>query len=142
MGIRTLNRRTAPAPANVNTEAGVPTPAPPSAPPFAAGASTVRVPADLMSALRHRAATLRHRLPHRAQGWAELIRCYLALARTLLPQSRPVRTVTVFVASAGSLTEPQDGSPPGRPHPNANQSPNPHPYPHSHHQGPAPDATP
>lgn len=136
MGIRTLNRRTAPAPANATTAADAPSTAPPSAPPFATGASTVRVPADPVSTLRHTTAALWRRLPRRAQDWAELTRSYLALARTLLPRPRPVRTVTVFVATAGTLTERQDGSAPGRPHPNP--SPPPSPYP----QGPPPDATP
>ncbi|MET9831439.1 hypothetical protein ABZ078_19525 [Streptomyces sp. NPDC006385] len=129
MGIRTLHRRTAPAPANVNTE-GVPSTARPSAPPFATGASTARIPADLMSTLRRTATTLRRRLGNRTQGWAELTRGYLALARTLLPRSRPVRTVTVFVATANPVSEPPDGSAPYRPHQ----------YPHC--QGPGPDATP
>ncbi|AZQ34061.1 hypothetical protein EJ357_11710 [Streptomyces cyaneochromogenes] len=136
MGIRTLNRRTAPAPANANTAGDAPTTAHPSAPPFAAGASTARIPADLTSTLRHKAATFRHRLPHHAPAWAELARSYLALARTWLPRSRPVRTVTVFIATAATLSEPQDGSAPDRPHPN------PSPHPHPRHQGPGPDATP
>lgn len=151
MGIRTLNRRTTPAPANVNTEAA-PSTEPPSVPPFAARASTARIPTDLVTALRLRATACRRRLPRRAQDWADLTRSYLALARALLPRSRPVRTVTVFIATAGTVTEPQADSPPDRPHPNASQSqsqspsqsphPHPHQHPHSHHQGPAPDATP
>ncbi|MFI7411636.1 hypothetical protein ACIBU0_23505 [Streptomyces sp. NPDC049627] len=130
MGIRTLHPGTAPAQANVSTEAALST-APPSVPPFAEGAGTARIPADLMRTLRHTATTLHRRLARRPQGWAELTRSYLALARTLLPRSRPVRTVTVFVATAGPLTEPQDGSAPGRPRPR------PHPHPR-----PGPDATP
>ncbi|MGW1951793.1 hypothetical protein ACWCPI_03385 [Streptomyces sp. NPDC001920] len=129
MGIRTLHRRTAPAPANVNTE-DAPAPAGPSVPPFATGASTARIPADLMSILRRAVTTLRRRLTTRTRGWAELTRGYLALARTLLPRPRPVRTVTVFVATAGTVSEPPDGSAPYRPNP----------YPH--HPGPGPDATP
>ncbi|GAP51431.1 putative uncharacterized protein, partial [Streptomyces azureus] len=54
MGIRTFLRRTAP---------GV---APPPLPPFAAAASTIRVPATLTTALRHTTAELRQRLAH---GW-------------------------------------------------------------------------
>ncbi|MFE5888621.1 hypothetical protein ACFQ6E_06775 [Streptomyces sp. NPDC056462] len=118
MGIRTLNRRTSPAPANANTE-DAPT-ARPTVPLFAPGASTARIPADLMGALRHRATTLRG---------------YLALARTALPRRRPGRsgrTVTVFVATADTVTEPPDGSAPDRPHP----------HPHPNCQGPGPDATP
>ena len=120
MGIRTLNRRSAPASANANTE-DAPT-ARPTVPLLAPGASTARIPADLMGALRHRAATLRG---------------YLALARTALPGCRPGRsgrTVTVSVATAATVTEPPDGSAPDRPHP--------HPHPHPNCQGPGPDATP
>lgn len=118
MGIRTLNRRMAPAPANANTE-DAPT-ARPSVPPFASGASTARIPADLMGTLRHRATTLRG---------------HLALARTALPLRRPGRsgrTVTVFVATAETVTELPDGWSPDRPHP----------HPHPNCQGPGPDATP
>ncbi|WP_031487876.1 hypothetical protein [Streptomyces bicolor] len=135
MGIRTLNRRTTPAPANATTAGDAPSTAP-AAPPFAAGAGTARIPTDPMRTLRHTAAALWHRLPHRAQDWAELTRSYLALARTLLPRPRPVRIVTVFVATAGTLTEPQAGSAPDRPRPH------PHPNPHPNHRGPGPDATP
>ncbi|MFG2548868.1 hypothetical protein [Streptomyces sp. NPDC048581] len=134
MGIRTLNRRTTPASANVNTEGDAPLAAQPSTPPFAPGASTARIPRDLVTTLRLTATTVRRRAARRAPGWAELARSYLALARTWLPRPRPVRTVTVFVATAGALTEPQDGSPPDRPHPR--------PHPNPHHQGPGPAATP
>ncbi|MGW6903966.1 hypothetical protein [Streptomyces sp. NPDC054940] len=134
MGIRTLNRRTTPAQANANTEGDAPLAAQPSTPPFAPGAGTARIPTDLVTTLRLTATTVRRRVAHGAPGWAELTRSYLALARTWLPRSRPVRTVTVFVATAGALTEPQDGSTPDRPQP--------HPHRRSHHQGPGPDATP
>lgn len=143
MGIRTLNRRTAPASANVNTEGDAPLAAQPSTPPFAPGASTARIPTDLATTLRLTATTVRRRVAHGAPGWAELAgwadlaRSYLALARTWLPRSRPVRTVTVFVATAGALTEPQDGSPPDRHRP----SPHQHLHPYPHHPGPGPDAT-
>ncbi|MDF3141515.1 MULTISPECIES: hypothetical protein [unclassified Streptomyces] len=133
MGIRTLHRRTAPAPAQANAEKA-PATAHPPVPAVATDASTARIPADLMSTLRHKATTTRRRLAHRAPGWAELTRSYLALALTLLPRSHPQGTVTVFVAPAGTLTEPPDGSTPYRPHP----------YPHCQGPGPgpAPGATP
>ncbi len=100
MGIRTLHRRTAPAPANVNSE-GTPSTAPPSVPPSAPGASSARIPADLMEPLRHRATTLRS---------------YLALALTPPPRPHP----------AGPVTEPPNGSAPSRPHPNPHcQAPGP-----------------
>ncbi|MDO0915740.1 hypothetical protein QQM39_34430 [Streptomyces sp. DT2A-34] len=137
MGIRTLHRRTAPAPAQANAEKA-PSEAQPSLPPFAPGASTARIPADLMSTLRNTATIARRGLAHRAQGWAELTRSYLALALTLLPRSRPAGTVTVFIAPVGTLTEPPDGSAPYRPHP--------HPrcqgQDQGQDQGPGPDATP
>ncbi|MFE5817723.1 hypothetical protein [Streptomyces sp. NPDC056479] len=114
MGIRMLHRRTAPAPANANSE-DAPSTAPPSVQPFAADASTARIPADVIGPLRHPATNLRG---------------YLALARTALPRTRPARTVAVFVAAARALTEPQAGSALSRPHPR--------PY----CQGPEPDATP
>ncbi len=140
MGIRTLHRRTAQAGAHVDA---APSPPLPSVPAFAPGASTVRIPADLMTALRRMATGLTRRLGLLGPGdnahlgetsrWrqcADLGRSYLSLALTLLPRSRPVRTVTVFVASVGSLSEPQGGSAPGRPHPDPNR------------QGPGQDATP
>ncbi|MFJ8532475.1 hypothetical protein [Streptomyces sp. NPDC093591] len=132
MGIRTLHRRPSPAPAQANAEKA-PSEAQPSLPPFAPGASTARIPADLLGTLRKTAVIARRSLAHRAQGWAELTRSYLALALTLLPRSRPAGTVTVFVASVapvGTLTEPPDGSAPYRSHP------------HPRCQGPGPDATP
>ncbi|MGI5374634.1 hypothetical protein ACQEV2_10380 [Streptomyces sp. CA-251387] len=136
MGIRTLHPGTAPAQANVSTEDALST-APPSVPPFAEGAGTARLPADLMSTLQHTARTLRHRLAHRAHGLAELTRGYLALALTALPRPRPVRTVTVFaVGATGPVTEPRAGSTPDR------LQPHPHPHPNPHHRSPGPDATP
>lgn len=131
MGIRTLHRRTAPAPAQANADQP-PGPALPPVPAVATDASTARLPVDLVSTLRQTATTFRRRLAHRTQGWVELTRGYLSLARTLLPRSRPGGTVTVFVAPVGNLTEPPDGSAPDRPHP----------HPHPHCQGPGPDATP
>ncbi|MEY9990565.1 hypothetical protein ABIE67_002597 [Streptomyces sp. V4I8] len=123
MGIRTPHRRTAPAPAQANADQP-PSPAQPPVPAVATDASTARIPVDLLSTLRQTATTLRRRLAHRIQGWAELTRGYLALARTLLPRRRP----------AAAVTEPPDGSAPDRPRP--------HPHPHPHCQGPRPDATP
>ncbi|KUO22782.1 hypothetical protein AQJ91_01835 [Streptomyces dysideae] len=126
MGIRTLHRRTAPALADAHVGA-VPTLPSPSVPVFAAGASTARIPTDLMTSLRRRRpgpAPLRRRL------WADLARGCLALALNRLPRSRPAGPVTVFVA--GALSERPDGSAVSRPRP--------HPNPNC--QGPGPDATP
>jgi hypothetical protein len=146
MGIRTLHRRTAHAPAQADASVGAdPLPLSP-VPGCAPAASTARIPADLMTPLRHASAALRRRLslrepdatgadPGRAsrlRQWAELGRSYLALALTLLPRSRQVRTVTVFVASVGAFSEPPDGS--------ARARPRPHPDPDR--RGPGPDATP
>ncbi|MCX5334907.1 hypothetical protein [Streptomyces sp. NBC_00140] len=112
MGIRTLHRHTAPAQATTDATASTP---PPSVPPFAATASTARIPTDLATALRKRAADLRHRLTRR--DWrltAEQARSYLALLLTALTRSRQVRTVTVFVATAGAVSDRLDGSAPGQ----------------------------
>ncbi|MFH0520172.1 hypothetical protein ACHBTE_23735 [Streptomyces sp. M41] len=145
MGIRTLHRRTAPAPANVNT-AGAPSAARPSAPPFAPGASTARIPAripaDLLSTLHRKTATLRRRLANRTQGWTEAGRGYLARARTLLPGSRPTRTITVFVAAPAILSAPPSGTAPGTlSAPPGGSAPD-RPHRHPHCEGPGPDATP
>ncbi|WP_432195196.1 hypothetical protein [Streptomyces sp. bgisy027] len=101
MGIRTLHRRTAPAPANVDSQEA-PSAKPPKVPLFAADASTARIPADLIAPLRRTAATLRARLA--------------ALTRTALPRRRPLRTVKLFVATARALSEQPDGSAPAPPH--------------------------
>ncbi|WP_405642878.1 hypothetical protein [Streptomyces sp. NBC_00019] len=112
MGIRTLHRHTAPAQATTDATASTP---PPSVPPFAATASTARIPTDLATALRKRAADLRHRLTRR--DWrltADQARSYLALLLTALTRSRQVRTVTVFVATAAAVSDRLDGSAPGQ----------------------------
>jgi hypothetical protein len=114
MGIRTLHRHTAPAQAT--TDATTPTP-PPSVPPFAATASTARIPTDLVTTLRNRAAALRQGLTSRA--WrlrVDQARSYLALLLTAVPRARQVRTVTVFIATAAAVTDRLDGSAPGRDH--------------------------
>ncbi|MDQ0602618.1 hypothetical protein QF037_006963 [Streptomyces canus] len=112
MGIRTLHRHTAPAQATTDATASTP---PPSVPPFAATASTVRIPADLATALRKRAADLRHRLTRR--DWrrtADRARGRLALLLTALPRSRRVRTATVFRVTAAAVSDRLDGSAPGQ----------------------------
>ncbi|MFF4271570.1 hypothetical protein [Streptomyces sp. NPDC001536] len=112
MGIRTLHRHTAPAQATTDATASTP---PPSVPPYAATASTARIPTDLATALRRRAADLRHRLTRR--DWrlaADQARSYLALLLTALPRARQVRTVTVFIATAAAVTDRLDGSAPDR----------------------------
>ncbi|MEU5889953.1 hypothetical protein ABZ835_24375 [Streptomyces sp. NPDC047461] len=112
MGIRTLHRHTAPAQATTDATASTP---PLSVPPFAATASTARIPADLATALRKRAADLRHRLTRR--DWrltADQARSRLALLLTALPRSRRVRTATVFRATAVALSDRLDGSAPGQ----------------------------
>lgn len=106
MGIRMLNRRTAPAPL-------------PPAPALAAGASTARIPAGPATALRRTAAGLGRRLglPDRQdlrarvlvrsreraaavrRLWADMAAGYLALALTLLPRTRPAQTLTVFTVT-------------------------------------------
>ncbi len=121
MGIRMLHRRTAPAQAYA---APAPFFAQRPVPAHAAAASTVRIPFDLATllrrvparftaTLRHAATELRHRVPRRGrdaveQGhrlWAELALSYLALALTLLPWSRPMPTMTVFMAASDTVSE-------------------------------------
>ncbi|MEU9914434.1 hypothetical protein [Streptomyces sp. NPDC051001] len=112
MGIRTLHRHTAPAQATTDATASTP---PPSVPPFAATASTARIPADLATALRKRAADLRHRLTRR--DWrrtADRARDRLALLLTALPRSRRARTATVFRVTADAVSDRLDGSAPGQ----------------------------
>ncbi|MEU6178035.1 hypothetical protein [Streptomyces coeruleorubidus] len=102
MGIRTFLRRTAP---------GV---ALPPLPPFAAAASTIRVPATLTTALRHTTADLRKRLarggrptgPTRAGGVSA------ATGRTGAGDvmAVPGRTGTGDVSAATGLTDPGDVS--------------------------------
>ncbi|WP_155055292.1 hypothetical protein [Streptomyces blattellae] len=121
MGIRMLNRRTAWALAQANADATPSTP-PPRVPVFSAGASTARLPADLPAVLRGAAARLRHRSSDREQAgvqpghrpdwrlWTDLARSYLALVLSRLPRSRPVQTVTVFIATASTVSGRPDGS--------------------------------
>ncbi|WP_208615714.1 hypothetical protein [Streptomyces cellostaticus] len=144
MGIRMLHRRTPEArngaPARADTASAQATPASP-VPPFAADASTARIPVDLATTARRTAADLRRRLAARAArtdgtapGWrvrADLARGYLALLLTLIPRARPRRTLTVFVAPAlvAPVTEPPAGPGPHRP-------------PHRDRPEPGPGATP
>ncbi|WP_405521325.1 hypothetical protein [Streptomyces canus] len=134
MGIRMLHRRTATAQAYAD-------PAPLSAqrpvPAHAAAASTARIPFDLATllrrvparfttTLRHAATELRHRVTRRDRDaaeqeepsghrlWAELALGYLALALTLLPRSRPMATMTVFMATTADTVSERAG---GRPIP-------------------------
>ncbi|MGW4567792.1 hypothetical protein ACWEN3_37240 [Streptomyces sp. NPDC004561] len=109
MGIRTLHRRTPEAVTRAwadTASAQVMTASP--VPALAADASTARIPADLATTVRRVAAHVRRRLADRTtrtghapdrHQWADLARGYLALAFTVLPRSRPRRTLTVFVAS-------------------------------------------
>ena len=123
MGIRMLHRRAAP------PRSGADGPRPEascSVPVFAAAASTARFPTPFTTVLRS-AVTGRQWLPGRADGaraglpalpwrlWAELARSYVALALTLLPRPRPVRTVTVFVAAGEMLSVRPYGSAAGYP---------------------------
>lgn len=134
MGIRILHRRTAPARTQAQAHAGKALSCTrPPVPPHAATASTARIPVDLAILLRRARARARERavglrIPARegvveeAEGagpsggrlWAELAFGYLALALTLLPRSRPMPTMTVFVAPAGIVSaRPEDPPPPG-----------------------------
>ncbi|MGW7281224.1 hypothetical protein ACWGIV_23575 [Streptomyces sp. NPDC054844] len=102
----------------------------PPVPVVAPGASTGRIPTTLAAALRRTAADLRRRLVHRDPPaaapretpawrlWADLTRGYLALALTLLPRSPTAQTVTVFVATADTLSAGSGGSSPHRRRPN------------------------
>ena len=84
------------------------------------GQSQVTEP--LMTALRRTATDLRHRLTRpdwdavqaRGRLWTDQARSYLALLLTAVPRSRPVRTVTVFIATVGTVTDGRDGPAPGR----------------------------
>ncbi|MET8568609.1 hypothetical protein [Streptomyces sp. NPDC004783] len=124
MGIRMLHHRTTPARASTDGPARVPLL---RVPVFAPGASTGRTPATFAAALGRTAADLRRRLVRRDPAdaapprgtpawrlWADLARGYLALALTLLPQPRPARTFTVFVAPADTLSARPAGPAPHR----------------------------
>ena len=94
MGIRMLHHRTTPARASTDRPARVPLP---TVPDFSPGASTGRIPATVMTALRRTGEGLRRRVTRRGRAaaaprevparrlWADLARGYLALALTLLP---------------------------------------------------------
>ncbi|MDH6491115.1 hypothetical protein M2157_007114 [Streptomyces sp. SAI-127] len=123
MGIRMLHRRTAPAQAYA-----APSSAQRPVPAHAAAASTARIPYDLATLLRrvparftttvrHAATELRHRVtdaveqeePSGHRLWAELALSYLALALTLLPRSRPMPTMTVFMATTADIVSERAG---------------------------------
>jgi hypothetical protein len=125
MGIRMLHRRTAPAQAYA-----APFSAQRPVPAHAAAASTARIPFDLATLLRrvparftttvrHAATELRHRVtdaveqeePSGHRLWAELALSYLALALTLLPRSRPMPTMTVFMTTSDPVSERAGGRP-------------------------------
>ncbi|MFJ2717749.1 hypothetical protein [Streptomyces sp. NPDC087437] len=117
MGIRMLNRRPAVIRADMDE---VPAGPPPSVRPVAADASTARVPADLTATLRRAARRLRDRCgrgdpvlgeTHPWCLWADTARGYLALLLSPLHRHRPVRSVTVFVATATSTGD-RPGGPP------------------------------
>jgi hypothetical protein len=134
MGIRMLHRRTAPqayADPAAPFSAQRPVPAHAAAASTArvpfdlaallrrtrARAVSTRIPARLTSTLSHAAADLRHRVTRRdrdvvvhqepsgPRAWAELVLGHLALALTLLPRSRPMPTMTVFIAAADAVSE-------------------------------------
>ncbi|CAM5341898.1 MULTISPECIES: hypothetical protein [Streptomyces] len=118
MGIHTLNRRTARAPADTDTDWPLP-PTPPQGPALAPTASTARIPAELIGTARRTLTAVRRRLTRRLRDWTELARSYWALALTLIPTA----------PGKDEVTAPPAGSVPARHHPS--------PY----CQGPGPDAT-
>ncbi|WP_181446991.1 hypothetical protein [Streptomyces sp. NTH33] len=139
MGIRMLNHR----PAVIREDTGEPSAEPPpSVRPFAADASTARVPTDLTTTLRRAARDLRRR-PTRGEPalgetppwclWADVARGYLALLLARLPRPGPARHVTVFVATTAPapVSDRSEDLPPHRPRQDRD-----------HRQGPEPDATP
>ncbi|MDN3020953.1 hypothetical protein [Streptomyces sp. S.PB5] len=109
MGIRTLHRHSAPAQATTG-ETTPPEPSP--VPPFAPTAGTPHIPTPPATSLRNRATPLRQALT--ARTWhrcAEQARDYLALLLTAVPRSRPVRTATVFITTAGGSAQAQHRTP-------------------------------
>lgn len=145
MGIRMLHRRAVPGRAQAQAHAEQAPSVRPPVPAHAAAASTARIPFDLamflrrararaagprvtgrLTPLRHAATAIRHRVTRRDRDvvgeepsgprlWAELAVSYLALALTLLPRSRPMPTMTVFIAAADAVSERAgDRSLPGR----------------------------
>ncbi|MCX5260168.1 hypothetical protein OOK27_39540 [Streptomyces canus] len=139
MGIRMLHRRTAPAQAYAAPfSAQRPVPAHAAAASTAripfdlatllrrarARAAGPRIPARYTTTLRHAATELRHRVTRRDRDavdaveheepsgcrlWAELALSYLALALTLLPRSRPMPTMTVFMATTADTVSERAG---------------------------------
>ncbi|MET7691469.1 hypothetical protein ABZT06_26395 [Streptomyces sp. NPDC005483] len=138
MGIRMLHRRTAPAQAYADQaplSAQRPVPAHAAAASTAripfdlarllrrarAKAVSPRIPDRLTTPLRPAATDLRHRVARRDRDavereepssrrlWAELALSYLALALTLLPRSRPMPTMTVFIAEQAAGDRPLPG---------------------------------
>ncbi|MEV7071008.1 hypothetical protein ACIQJT_13770 [Streptomyces sp. NPDC091972] len=130
MGIRMLHGRAVPGRTQAPAHAGKAPSVRPPVPAHAATASTARIPSDLATLLRraraglrrttalgHAATELRHRVARRERDvvgrlepsgprlWAELVLSHLALALTLLPRSRPMPTMTVFVAAADAVSE-------------------------------------
>ncbi|MFF0016659.1 hypothetical protein [Streptomyces sp. NPDC005374] len=121
MGIRMLHRRTAPARTQAQVHADkVPSFTRPPVPAHAAAASTARIPVDLAILLRRARAGVPGRLARRGgdavvsgrRRWAEMALGHLALALTLLPRSRPLPTMTVFVAPAGTVSGRSEDRPP------------------------------
>lgn len=117
MGIRMLHHRTAQARPTAPADPGAaPSLSSPLVPALAADASTARIPTDPATRVRTTLAGLGRRhighvtrpgLSRACRHWAELGRSYLALLLTLVPHTRPQRTVTVFTVT---LTERPDGS--------------------------------
>lgn len=140
MGIRMLHRRTARAqaqhqvPARADTMADLSAPLPP-VPPFAANASTGRIPTTRAETLRRSTVALARRLTHRDgtattddtagtpgpdtasetprwRLWTELGLGCLALLLSRLPRpNRPTRSFTVFVVpppTTAATTGPDD----------------------------------
>lgn len=130
MGIRMLHRRAVPGRTQAQAHAGKSPFVRPPVQAHAAAASTARIPFDLATflrrarvraarpripvhlgtTLRHAAAGLRRRVTRGDRDavglWAELALSYLALALTLLPRSRPMPTMTVFIAEAAAGDRP------------------------------------
>ncbi|MER7562622.1 hypothetical protein ABTZ93_06590 [Streptomyces sp. NPDC097941] len=122
MGIRMLHRRAGPGRTQAQAHADrAPSGRRSPVPVHATAASTARIPFDLATLLRRtrgrvRLTTLRHAATERdAALWAELALSYLALALTLLPRSRPMPTMTVFIAAVDAVSERAGDRPlPGR----------------------------
>ncbi|MFI9598996.1 hypothetical protein ACIHCX_03780 [Streptomyces sp. NPDC052043] len=120
MGTHMLHRRPAVIRADIGEVRAGP---PPSVRPVAAAASTARVPADPTATVRRAASRLRDRFgpgdpvlgeTRRWYVWADTARGYLALLLSPLQRPRPVRSVTVFVATATGTGDRPGGPPPHR----------------------------